>query len=80
MPVIIGEIKLYSLHDLSEMLSVTEVTLRSYIAKGKIKARKMGGKFLISEDALKEYFLTYDNDNLTKQIKSNPNTSNHLNA
>lgn len=64
MPIIIGDIKLFSLDDLSEALGVTTVTLRGYISKGKLKARKMGGKFFVSEDALREYFTTIDQENL----------------
>ncbi len=56
MPITLGNIKLFSLKELSETLSVTDVTLRSYISKGNLKARKVGGKWYISEEALREYF------------------------
>lgn len=72
MPIIIGDIKLFSLNDLAETLGVTTVTLRSYIAKGKLKARKMGGKFFVSEDALREYFTTIDKENISIQLQADP--------
>ena len=56
MPIQLGEIKLYSLKELSKTLGITTFTLRSYIREGKLRARKMGTKWLITEDALKEYF------------------------
>lgn len=69
MPIILGNIKLFSLSELSETLEVTTVTLRGYISKGKLKARKMGGKFFVSEDALREYFTTIDKENLSTRLK-----------
>lgn len=74
MPVIIGDIKLFSLDDLSETLGVTTVTLRSYIAKEKIKARKMGGKWFVSEDSLREYFNSFEkpDETLEKIFKQTP--------
>ncbi len=60
MPKQIGDMTLYTVLELSKLLDVTEVTLRRYIKDGKLKATLMGGKYLISEDTLKEWepFLT----------------------
>ena len=56
MPIQIGDIKLYSLKELSEKLEVTRVTLRSYLRSGKIKGRKMGTTWYVTEESLREYF------------------------
>ena len=56
MPILLGELKLYALKELSKSLGITTFTLRTYIRQGKLRARKMGTKWLITEDALKEYF------------------------
>jgi excisionase family DNA binding protein len=72
MPIVIGNIRLFSLDDLSEALGVTTTTLRGYISKGKLKARKMGGKFFVSEDALREYFTTIDEENLIVRVQGDP--------
>ena len=56
MPIKLGEIKLYSIQELSRSLDVTTVTLRAYIKAGEIKARKVGGQWYVSEEALKLYF------------------------
>jgi excisionase family DNA binding protein len=56
MPIKLGEIKLYSVQELAKSLDVTTVTLRAYIKQGKLKARKMGGKWYVSEESLKSYF------------------------
>jgi len=51
----IGDITLYTVLELSQSLDVTEVTLRRYIKEGKIHAKKIGGAYHISEDALKDF-------------------------
>jgi len=56
MPIQLGELKLYSLKELSKSLGITSFTLRTYIRQGKLRARKMGTKWLVTEDALKDYF------------------------
>lgn len=54
MPKQIGDMTLYTVLELSKLLDVTEVTLRRYIKDGKLKATLMGGKYLISEETLRE--------------------------
>ena len=70
MPKIIGDIKLYSLLELSQLLEVTDVTLRRYIKSGKLKAQKIAGTYQITEENLKE-LLNGDSlqNNHTKQDK-----------
>jgi len=63
MPIQIGDIKLYSLQELSEKLGVTKVTLRTYLKNGKMKGQKMGTTWYVSEESLREYF------NATKQVQ-----------
>jgi excisionase family DNA binding protein len=55
MPKIIGDMTLYTVLELSKLLDVTEVTLRRYINEGKLKAKKIGGAYHVSEEALREY-------------------------
>ncbi len=56
MPIQLGELKLYSLKELSKSLGITAFTLRTYIRQGKLRASKIGTKWLVTEDALREYF------------------------
>jgi predicted site-specific integrase-resolvase len=56
MPKNIGNIKLYSLEELSKTLEITTITLRTYIKQGKLKGRKAGGRWFVSEESLSEYF------------------------
>lgn len=52
----IGDLKLYSVDDLSEMLGVSKMTLRSYLRTGKLKGRKLGVRWFITEESLRSYF------------------------
>ncbi len=55
MPKKIGDLTLYTVLELSKSLDVTEVTLRRYINEGKLKAKKIGGAYHVSEDSLREF-------------------------
>jgi excisionase family DNA binding protein len=45
--------KLYTLTELEPILGLTHVTLLNYVNSGKLKAVKIGGKWRVSEQALK---------------------------
>jgi excisionase family DNA binding protein len=53
----IGDLKLYSVLDISERLDITDVTIRKYIKTGRLSAQKIGGAWLVSEKNL-QAFLT----------------------
>jgi excisionase family DNA binding protein len=59
MPITIKDIKLYTIQETAKMLKVTPQTIRKYIGQNKIKAKKIGRPFYITEDNLKE-FLTLE--------------------
>lgn len=52
----IGDLTLYSVDDLHEMLGISKMTLRAYLREGKIRARKLGVSWYVTEDAIREYF------------------------
>jgi len=56
MPKKIGEIRLYSVEELSELLDVQETTIRKYLRDGKLRGRKMARRWYVSEESLAEYF------------------------
>ena len=56
MPIQLGDLKLFSLQELSKKLNITTVTLRAYIRQGKLRARKLGTRWYFTEEALREYF------------------------
>lgn len=56
MPKQIGNLTLYSVDDLHEQLGLSKMTIRAYLREGKIRARKLGVKWYVTEDAIREYF------------------------
>lgn len=56
MPIQVGDLKLYDVEELSEMLHIQERTVRKILRDGTLKARKLARKWYVSEDSLKEYF------------------------
>lgn len=52
----VGDLKLYSVEDLSELLDIQEKTLQQYLRAGKIKGRKLALRWYVTEDALRDYF------------------------
>ena len=55
MPIKIEGLKLYTVQDLSKILDVTPVTLRKYIRTGRIKAQKVGRRYMVTQESLKEF-------------------------
>lgn len=56
MPKKIGNLTLYSIDDLHEQLGVSKMTLRAYLREGRIRGRKLGVSWFVTEDAIREYF------------------------
>lgn len=56
MPKEIGNLKLYTVDDLHEMLGISKMTLRAYLREGKLKGRKMGVKWFVTEESIRSYF------------------------
>lgn len=60
MPKKIGDLTLYSVDDLHELLGLSKMTLRAYLRKGKLKGRKLGVQWFITEEAIRAYFQESD--------------------
>lgn len=56
MPKHLGNLTLYSVDDLHEQLGLSKMTIRAYLREGKIRARKLGVQWYVTEEALREYF------------------------
>ncbi|OQC00072.1 MAG: Helix-turn-helix domain protein [Firmicutes bacterium ADurb.Bin099] len=56
MPIKLGDTNLYNIKELSEKLKVTPLTLRRYIKTGKLSGKKLGGKYMVTEESLRKYF------------------------
>jgi excisionase family DNA binding protein len=47
--------KVYDIKELSEMLNISVRTLQRYVREGKLKVSKVGRKYIITEESLKEF-------------------------
>lgn len=48
-------------YNLIKVCNISEITIRRYIKDGRIKARKIKGRWLITEDHLNEFLTGADN-------------------
>lgn len=56
MPKKIGSLTLYSVDDLHELLGMSKMTIRAYLREGKLKGKKLGVQWYITEEAIRNYF------------------------
>lgn len=49
------ELKTYTLQELSEMLNVHVTTLRNCVHDGRLKAIKLGNKYIVSEENYRDF-------------------------
>lgn len=56
MPKKIGSLVLYSVDDLHKQLGLSKLTIRTYLREGRIRGRKLGVQWYVTEQALHEYF------------------------
>jgi excisionase family DNA binding protein len=52
----IGDLTLYSVDDLHELLGISKMTIRAYLREGRLKGRKLGVQWYVTEDAIRDYF------------------------
>lgn len=51
----IGNINAYTVQEIAKKFNISPETVRGYIKKGKLKAKKMGTKYIITEESLRAY-------------------------
>ena len=58
---------MYDLKEIAEILDVSNSTLLEYIKKGKLKAKKIGEKYLIEDKNLREFLEKADAEQELKE-------------
>lgn len=56
MSIQVGDMKLYDVEELAEMLDVGLPTIRRYLREGRLKGKKLAKRWYVSEENLKDYF------------------------
>ncbi|MCC5904879.1 MAG: helix-turn-helix domain-containing protein [Balneolaceae bacterium] len=67
MPRKIGSLTLYSVDDLHELLGISKMTLRAYLREGRLKGRKLGVQWFVTEEAIRDYFDQGQKENEQRQ-------------
>ena len=57
MPIDIGDLRLYNVHEVAELLDIQEKTIRRFLKDGTLRGRKLAGRWHIAEPDLQAYFL-----------------------
>jgi len=55
MPIQVEDIIIYNVKEVSELIGITQVTIREYIRQGKLRAKKIAGEWRITGDALRDF-------------------------
>ncbi len=72
MPKKIGSLTLYSVDDLHEMLGISKMTLRAYLREGRLKGRKLGVQWFVTEESIRSYFNEEEKTGSEKRAESKP--------
>lgn len=51
----VGDLKMYDLEEISKKTGISVKSLRKWIRQGKVKAKKLGVKYYVSEESLIEF-------------------------
>lgn len=70
MPKKIGSLTLYSIDDLHERLGISKMTLRAYLREGRIRGRKLGVQWFVTEEAIRDYFNPPENESKKEKKKN----------
>ena len=52
-----GDIKLYDVQEIARIFDMTPQSVRKYFKEGRIKARKVGTRWYVTEEAIREFLL-----------------------
>lgn len=67
MPIIIDDITVYSLSEISDLTGISLQTIRGYVRKGVLKAVKVGTRFYVHEKDVKQIFETGTHEPVRKE-------------
>jgi len=52
-----GDIKFYDVQEIAKAFDMTPQSVRKYFKEGRIKARKVGTRWYVTEEAMREFLL-----------------------
>jgi excisionase family DNA binding protein len=58
----IGDIKAYDVQEIAKLFDMTPQSIRRFLREGRIKGRKVGTRWYVTEEAIRDYLMGVDND------------------
>jgi excisionase family DNA binding protein len=55
MPIQVEDITIYNVKEISDILGITQVTIREYIRQGRLRAKKIAGEWRITGESLRDF-------------------------
>ncbi len=55
MPIQVEDITIYNVKENSDIIGITQVTIREYIRQGKLRAKKIAGEWRITGESLRDF-------------------------
>jgi excisionase family DNA binding protein len=56
MSIELGKVTLFTVEELAERLDVQERTIREYLREGRLRGRKLAGRWYVTDEAIADYF------------------------
>ena len=53
----IGDIKAYDVQEIAKIFDMTPQSIRKFIREGRIKGRKVGTRWYVTEEAIRDYLM-----------------------
>jgi hypothetical protein len=66
----IGDVRIFELRDVAARLGLSMASARRYVRSGRLLAQKIGTKWMVSEDSIRQFFLQPYTKPGTKEPKS----------
>ncbi|MGL4546582.1 helix-turn-helix domain-containing protein [Eubacterium aggregans] len=60
----IGDIKFYDVQEIAKIFDMTPQIIRKFFKEGRIKARKFGTRWYVTEEAMREYLLGVEGESI----------------
>ncbi len=58
----LGDIRAYDVQEIAKIFDMTPQSIRKFLREGRIRGRKFGTRWYVTEEAMREYLLGIDNE------------------
>lgn len=58
----LGDIRAYDVQEIAKIFDMTPQSIRKFLKEGRIKGRKFGTRWYVTEEAMRNFLMGEDND------------------